>query len=146
MTRFDTTFNLPSLHKSSIGLDRMFEEISRQFENSPSTGYPPYNIIQHGDDEYEIAIAVAGFTMDQLSIVQENNLLRIEGIRSHDDEDAVVYLHKGIAGRTFKREFRLAEHVEVKEAKLDVGMLHIQLVRVIPEALQPKRIAIQSTQ
>lgn len=145
MTRFDTNFNLPSLHKASIGFDRMFEELGRQFENSPTGGYPPYNIVQRGEKDYEITIAVSGFNMEQLSIVQEKNVLKVEGQRSHEVDESEVYLYRGIAGRNFKREFTLADHVEVKEAKLELGMLHIFLERIIPEELQPKQIEIKST-
>lgn len=141
MTRFESAFNLPTLHKASVGFDRMFEELGRQFENSATNGYPPYNIIQLGDDEYEISMAVAGFSQDQLSIVHERNVLRIEGDRGQS-EDSRVYLHKGIAGRNFKREFTLADHLEVASAKLEFGMLVIRLVRNVPEELQPKKIEI----
>lgn len=144
MTRFDTTFELPALHKASVGFDSMFRELERQFGNSVKTSYPPYNIIQHDENHYEIMMAVSGFSMEQLSIVQEKNVLRIEGDHLLGEKNEnYVYLHKGIAERSFKREFALADHVEVKEAKLVNGMLHVDIVRVIPEELQPKYINIQ---
>ena len=147
--RYDTTFSLPTLHRDSIGFERMLNELTSQFNGSPSNGYPPYNIIRHDEDSYEIALAVAGFTMDQLSVTQEKNQLRIEGHRSadeHSEDEKTKYLYKGIAGRNFKREFTLAEHVEVREAKLELGMLHVFLVRVVPESLQPRQIQIQSSE
>ena len=140
MTRL-TTLDLPSFHRATIGFDRMFNELERQFANSTSQGYPPYNIVQINDDEYMISIAVAGFGMDNLDITKDKNILRIEGTSPKGDEN-VNYLHKGIGGRNFRREFTLADHVEVEGATLVLGMLNIHLKREVPEALQPKKIAI----
>ena len=141
MTRL-TTLDIPSLHRATIGFDRIFNELERQFENSPNkNGYPPYNIAQIDEDEYMISLAVAGFGMDNLSIEKDNKLLTIEGTAPKGDED-VDYLHKGIGGRNFRREFTLADHVEVKSAGLELGMLNIHLVREVPEELQPKKIKI----
>ena len=142
MTRL-TTLDLPSLHRATIGFDRMFEELDRTFTNSASQGYPPYNIVQVDEDNYRIEVAVAGFSMDDLDITHEKNNLRIEGTSPKGDEK-VNYLHKGIGGRNFRREFTLADHVVVEGATLDVGMLNIQLKRVVPEELQPKKIAISA--
>jgi molecular chaperone IbpA len=119
----------------------MFNELERQFANSQSQGYPPYNIAQINEDEFMISIAVAGFGMDNLEITKEQNILRIEGTSPKGDEK-VNYLHKGIGGRNFRREFTLADHVEVEGATLELGMLNIHLKREVPEALQPKKIAI----
>jgi molecular chaperone IbpA len=119
----------------------MFQELDRVFENSKSSGYPPYNIVQISDDEYMISIAVAGFTMDNLDITKDRNILRIEGSSPESDEE-VIYLHKGIGSRNFRREFTLADHVEVKSAELELGMLNIRLERNVPEEMQPKKIAI----
>lgn len=145
MTRFDTTFDLPTLHKASVGFDSMFRDLEKQFSNSMIKGYPPYNIIQHDEDNYEITMAVSGFTMDQLTITQEKNVLRVEGKAVEDtgSTPTYVYLHKGIAERSFKKEFALADHVEVKNATLMNGMLQILLYRRIPEEMQPKYIDIQ---
>ena len=140
MTRL-TTLDLPQFHRASIGFDRMFQELDRVFENSKSTGYPPYNIVQISDDKYMISIAVAGFTMDNLDITKDRNILRIEGSSPESDEE-VIYLHKGIGSRNFRREFTLADHVEVKSAELELGMLNIRLERNVPEEMQPKKIAI----
>jgi molecular chaperone IbpA len=142
MTRL-TTLDLPSFHRATIGFDRLFNELERNFANSQSQGYPPYNIAQVNDDEYMISVAVAGFGMDDLEIVKDKNVLRIEGTSPKGDE-AVTYLHKGIGGRNFRREFTLADHVEVEGATLELGMLNIHLKRYVPEALQPKKIAIQA--
>ena len=142
MTRL-TTLDLPSFHRSTVGFDRLFNELDRQFANSQSQGYPPYNIAQIDDDEYMISVAVAGFGMDNLDITHEKNILTVEGTSPKGDEN-VNYLHKGIAGRNFRREFTLADHVEVEGATLELGMLNIHLKRHVPEELQPKKIAISA--
>jgi molecular chaperone IbpA len=143
MTRL-TTLDLPSIHRHFVGFDNIFNEMDRMFENSTkSQGYPPYNIAQINDNEYMISLAVAGFGMDNLSIEKDNKVLKIEGTAPKGDED-VNYLHKGIGGRSFRREFTLAEHVEVKAAKLELGMLNIHLKREVPEELQPKKIEINA--
>ena len=137
-----TTLDLPHFHRATIGFDQMFNELERQFANSPNgNGYPPYNIAQINDDEYMISVAVAGFGMDNLSITKDGDTLKIEGTAPKGDDD-VNYLHKGIGGRSFRREFTLADHVNVKTANLELGMLNIHLVRELPEALKPKTIKI----
>jgi len=140
MTRL-TTLDLPALHRATIGFDRLFNEMEARFANSASTGYPPYNIVQVNDDEYMISLAVAGFGMDNLEITKDKNILRVEGTSPKGDED-VNYLHKGIGGRNFRREFTLADHVEVVNASLELGMLNIHLQREVPDELQPKKIEI----
>ena len=137
-----TTLDLPHFHRATIGFDQMFNELERQFANSPNgNGYPPYNIAQINEDEYMISLAVAGFGMDNLEIEKDGKMLRIEGTAPKGDEE-VNYLHKGIGGRNFRREFTLADHVEVESAGLELGMLNVHLKRNIPEELQPKKIKI----
>ena len=141
MTRL-TTLDLPNFHRATIGFDRIFEQMERQFANSPNgQGYPPYNIAQINEDEFMISLAVAGFGMDNLSIEKDGDQLKVEGTAPKGDEE-VNYLHKGIGGRNFRREFTLADHVEVENAQLELGMLNIHLKRNIPEELQPKKIKI----
>jgi molecular chaperone IbpA len=140
MTRL-TTLELPSIHRGTIGFDRLFNELDRQFANSQSQGYPPYNIAQINEDEFMITLAVAGFGMDNLDITKDGNILRVEGTSPKGGEN-VNYLHKGIGERNFRREFTLADHVEVENAGLEHGMLNIHLKREVPEELQPKKIAI----
>jgi molecular chaperone IbpA len=140
MTRL-TTLDLPSFHRATVGFDRLFNEMEHRFANSASQGYPPYNIAQLDDDEYMITLAVAGFGMDNLDITHEKNILRVEGTSPKGGDD-VNYLHKGIGERNFRREFTLADHVEVVSAGLEHGMLNIHLKREVPEELQPKKIAI----
>jgi len=141
MTRF-TTLNLPDFHRATIGFDRMFEDLNREFTNTKSQGYPPYNVIQENDDEYTISLAIAGFSMDDLDITLEKNVLTIEGTPPEVPEGK-NYLHKGIGNRNFRRQFTLAEHIEVEGAELENGMLHINLVRNVPEAQKPKKISIR---
>lgn len=137
-----TTLDLPHFHRATIGFDQMFTELERQFANSPNgSGYPPYNIAQINEDEYMISLAVAGFGMDNLEIEKDGKMLRIEGTAPKGD-DEVNYLHKGIGGRNFRREFTLADHVEVESAGLELGMLNVHLKRNVPEELQPKKIKI----
>ena len=140
MTRL-TTLDLPSIHRSFIGFDRLFDEMETRFANSQSQGYTPYNIAQINEDEYMISLAVAGFGMANLSIEKDKNILKIEGVTPKGGDD-VKYLHKGIGGRNFRREFTLADHVDVVNATLELGMLNIHLKREVPEELQPKKIAI----
>ena len=142
MTRI-TTLDLPSFQRATIGFDRIFNELERQFANSTSSGYPPYNIAQLTEDEYVISVAVAGFSMDNLEITHDNDVLSIEGTAPKGDEET-NYLHKGIAGRNFRRQFSLADHVKVERAHLDLGMLNVYLKREVPEELQPKKIEIES--
>ena len=141
MTRL-TTLDLPNFHRATIGFDRLFNEMERQFANSPNgNGYPPYNIAQVNEDEFMISVAVAGFGMDNLNITKDGDQLKIEGTAPKGD-DEVNYLHKGIGGRNFRREFTLADHVNVVDATLDLGMLNVHLKREVPEALKPKTIKI----
>ncbi len=143
MTRL-TTLDLSPLTRASIGFDRLFEQMDRQFANSANTGYPPYNIVQLNEDEYMITMAVAGFGLEDLTITKDANALTVEGTspRKPDDE-SVNYIHRGIASRSFKKQFTVAEYVEVEAASLELGMLNIHLKRVVPEEKQPKKIAIK---
>ena len=134
------TFDLTPFHRATVGFDRLFNEIDRQFANSANTGYPPYNISTTDENTYQIDLAVAGFRMDELNITVDKNDLIVEGIPAEAAE--ATYLHKGIANRGFTRTFRIAEHVEVESAKLEYGILSITLKRNIPDELQPKKIAI----
>ena len=142
MTRVTTLDIHPHFQRATIGFDRLFEQMERQFANSPNgQGYPPYNVAQLNEDEFMISLAVAGFGMDNLSIEKDGDQLKVEGTAPKGD-DEVNYLHKGIGGRNFRREFTLADHVDVEAANLELGMLYIHLKRNIPEELQPKKIKI----
>ena len=136
-------FDFTPLYRSSIGFDhlaRMLDEATT-FE-TPT--YPPYNIERVGEDEYLISVAIAGFTADDVNIEVKGGDLTITGKKNEKPEAKNDFLHQGIAGRNFQRTFQLADHVEVKSAELKAGLLQIWLKRVIPEALKPRTIAIQS--
>jgi molecular chaperone IbpA len=134
---------MPNLYRSTVGFQRLFDELGRLSNPSkPATGYPRYNIAQIDEDEYMISLAVAGFDMESLDITKNGNLLTIEGEAQKSDTE-VEYLHRGIAKRNFTREFTLADRVYVQNATLELGMLNIHLRHEVPEELQPQKIAIQ---
>lgn len=137
-----TTFDFSPLFRSTVGFDRLMRlmESSNQLADA-GNGYPPYNIEKTGDDRYRITLAVAGFGQDELAIVSQENSLVIEG-RKKDVESEGRFLYRGIAGRSFKRQFQVADHVKVVGATLDNGLLVVDLVREIPEAMKPRRIEI----
>jgi len=140
------TFDLPAIHKFGIGFDHLFDDLMRVNAQQSNNNYPPYDIVQINDDEYMISLAVAGFGHDNLSITKDNKFLIIEGRHSRetvDNEDSTAkYLHKGISERSFRREFQLADHVEISNAHLELGILSIHLKREVPEEAKPKTIAI----
>ena len=128
------------LFRSTVGFDRLFDML----ENSVRTDWPPYNIEKVGDNEYRIAMAIAGFGPDEVELTQHGAELTVIGQKSADDASA-QYLHRGMANRNFKQVFRLADHVKVADARLENGLLSVQLVREVPEELKPRRIAISSS-
>jgi len=139
-------FDIPALTKFGIGFDNVFDELMRVTAQQSTSNYPPYDIVQINDDEYRIGLAVAGFGPDNLSVTKDKNFLVIEGKHSGDagqDKDSTAkYLHKGISERSFRREFQLADHVEISNAHLELGILSIHLRREVPESAKPKSIAI----
>jgi molecular chaperone IbpA len=142
MTR-TMTLDFPQLTRSAVGFDRLFNEIERSFVNGQTANYPPYNLVEITEDEWMISVAVAGFGMDNLDITLDKNLLTVEGT-APKGEETTKYLHKGIGGRSFRRSFTLADHIEVADATLELGVLNIHLKRNVPEELQPKKIAIKT--
>jgi molecular chaperone IbpA len=144
MTQYKiSTLDLPSIQRYGIGFDQMFEELNRTFANSAQPqGYPPYNVVRHDDDNYEIQIAVAGFDKDEITVEVDQNQLNIKGKRADEDEAEITYLHRGLAARDFTRSFTLAEHIEVGEGRIKNGVLKVGLKRVIPESLKPRVLAI----
>lgn len=139
-----TTFDLSPLFRTSIGFDhlnRVLESAAR-FDEAAAT-YPPYNIEALDEDAYRIVIAVAGFKEGDINVSVENNTLTVSG-RLEGEDDKARFLHRGIAGRAFERRFQLADHIEVKAARLENGLLEIDLVREVPEALKPRTIAVES--
>jgi molecular chaperone IbpA len=140
-------FDFAPLYRSTVGFDRMFSMLD-QFEGVEDSGsnYPPYNIERTGENAYRISVAVAGFTDADLSIDTNENRLAIRGEKqANDGEKTRDVLYQGIAARTFERSFQLADHVEVKGASLENGLLHVDLVREIPEAMKPRSIPIVSS-
>lgn len=134
------TFDFSPLYRSSVGFDQLQSLLDSVSREADVPTYPPYNIERLGESDYRISMAVAGFAEADLSIEVKQNVLTISGKRT-EAEDA-TYLHQGIAGRSFERRFQLAEHVEVKGASLANGLLHVDLVRQVPEQLKPRQIAI----
>ena len=143
------SFDIPALHKFGIGFDNMFDDLMRVSTQQSTSNYPPYNIVQINDDEYMIAVAVAGFGHDNLSVTKDKKFLIIEGKHAAENvevaDPTAVYLHKGISERSFRREFQLADHVEISNAHLELGILSVHLKREVPEDAKPKSIAITYT-
>ncbi len=137
-----TTIDLAPLYRSSIGFDRFGSLLDTALSTEQgSASYPPYNIEVAGDNQYQITLALAGFVESDLDIQTEKSVLTIRGKKSSEDGDQ-QFLHQGIANRAFERKFNLADYIEVTGAKLENGLLTINLVKEIPEALKPKSIAI----
>ena len=144
-------FRIPSdtlnqLYRATVGFDRLFNEFETQMNSATnSQGYPPYNISKDGDDLYSITLAIAGFKKSEIDIELEDGNLLITGTIKADESgamDDIEYLHKGIAERNFVRSFKLAEYVEVKSAKLEDGLLKVELFRNVPDALKPQKIKV----
>jgi len=141
-----TSFDFSPLYRSAIGFDHLASLLD-SIDNSDrsATSYPPYNIELVKDDNYRITMAVAGFGEDDINVEVENNTLTVSSLRKEEEGDnSRNYLHRGIAERNFRRQFKLADHIEVTGANMANGLLHIDLVREIPEAMKPRQIAINS--
>lgn len=131
------TFDFAPLYRSTVGFDRLFDML----DSSIRPDWPPYDIEKLGEDSYRISMAVAGFSASEIELTQEGNALLVTGSKARDDEKR-QYLHQGIANRSFKQTFSLADHVKVDGASLENGLLAIDLVREVPEQLKPRRISI----
>jgi molecular chaperone IbpA len=138
-----TTFDLSPLFRSTVGFDRLIDMLDQVSRVEPMTNWPPYNIEKAGDDQYRITMAVAGFSPDEIELVQQENTLFVNG-QKHPEPEGVQVLHRGIATRAFKQTFNLADHVKVTGASLENGLLTVDLKREVPEALKPRRIEINS--
>ena len=139
-----SAFDFSPLCRSTVGFDRLFDMLDQTAQVEPMTNWPPYNIEKAGEDQYVITMAIAGFSPDEVEIMQKESLLTVTGQKKVMDERK-QYLHRGIATRTFKQSFNLADHVKVTGASLENGLLTIELKREVPEALKPRRIEIRST-
>lgn len=133
-------FDFSPLFRSTVGFDRLFDMMDSVPEQAPS--YPPYNIERADETHYRITLAVAGFADRDLDVNVRDGVLIVTGRHDGSEENAARYLYQGIAGRSFERRFQLAEYVEVRNAKLENGLLHIDLERVVPEEKKPRRIPI----
>ena len=138
-------FDLSPLYSTTIGFDRLFSRLAER--GDAETSYPPYNIEKTGDNAYRITIAAAGFDERELSIESRENALIVTGAKQQSEDEAKSqYLFRGIAARTFERRFQLADYVTVRGANLNNGLLHIELVRELPESAKPKKIKIGSAE
>ena len=139
-------FDLAPLYRATVGFDQIADLMDRVFASDlPQPTYPPYNIEKTAENGYRISIAVAGFAADDLTVEVRENALVVAARKADELEEARTYLHRGIATRAFERRFTLADHVRVTGATHADGMLHIDLVREIPEVLKPRRIQITSS-
>jgi molecular chaperone IbpA len=135
-------FDLAPLYRNTVGFDRLFSMLDQLVSVDAAPSYPPYNIERTGENAYRISVAVAGFTDSDLSIEVKENALTIRGEKKTAEERKAEVLYQGIAARTFERRFQLADGVQVTGAALENGLLHVDLVRQIPEAKKPKLIPI----
>ena len=138
ITRFDTQ----ALNRALIGFDQLFDNVERRFANQVQNNYPPYNVIKHDDNHFEIEVAVAGFDREDITVEVDQDQLVIRGKKT-PAETEVQYMHRGLAARDFERMFTLAEHIIVGDAELTNGILSVKLTREVPEALKPRLIAIK---
>ena len=141
MNRFDFT----PYRRTMVGFDRLFDMLENQARSSSGDNYPPFNIERRGEDAYRITLAVAGFKAADIDITAQQNLLIVQG-RKGDEHGDAKFLHVGIAQRGFERRFELADYVRVDAANLEDGLLAIDLVREVPEAMKPKKIAVNGGQ
>lgn len=140
-----TTFDFSPLFRTSVGFDRLASMLNSAHRPEQAGGYPPYNIVSRGENSYQITMAVAGFAEHELKLTSEMNQLTVTGEKSEEEEsEANHFLYRGIATRSFERRFNLADHVRVTGARLDNGLLHIDLERELPEVMKPRSIEILS--
>jgi len=140
-----TAYDFSPLYRSMIGVDRMANLIEAAMKSEGGETYPPYDIQKTGEDTYRIRPAAAGFSPEELELTAQPNLLIVAGRKqAEDDSDERTYLHRGIAGRNFERRFELADYVVVKSADFTNGLLSVDLVREVPEALRPRRVEIST--
>ncbi len=137
-----TAFSLAPLFRHSVGFDRFNDLFESAARNDSTSSYPPYNIEKHAEDQYRIVVAAAGFQEEDLDLQVEKGVLTITGNKRENGGEGMTFLHQGIAQRAFKLSFRLADHIEVKNAALANGLLNIDLLRLVPEEAKPKRIEI----
>lgn len=136
-----TNFDFTPYRRSTVGFDRLFDLLETGMRGDAGDGYPPFDIVRDGEDSYRITLAVAGFRPDEIEIVAQQNQLAVAGRRAENKNEG-EYLHRGIAARDFERRFQLADFVEVGNASFENGLLSVELKRVVPEAMKPRKIEI----
>ena len=137
-------FDLTPYRRSTVGFDRLFDMLEANARQSSADNYPPFNLERLDGDHYRITLAVAGFGRDDIEITAQQNLLQVKGRKDNAEGSASSFLHLGIANRSFERRFELADFVRVEDARLNDGLLVVDLVREVPEAMKPKTIAIKT--
>ena len=138
-----TAFDFAPFRRSTVGFDRLFDMLESNTAGQAQENYPPFDLIKKGDNDYSIQLAVAGFKPDEIDITAQQNVLIVSGRKSDEaDEKGTDFIYRGIANRSFERRFALADHIQVKGADLKDGLLLIDLVREIPEAMKPRKINI----
>ena len=138
-----SAFDFAPFRRSSVGFDRLFDMLENSSFGGPQENYPPFDLIKSGDNEYRIELAVAGFRPDEIDITAQQNVLVVSGRKAEESEEkGSSYVYRGIANRSFERRFALADHIQVRGADMKDGLLSIELVREIPEAMKPKKINI----
>src|SRR3569833_1548257 len=142
-----TAFDFAPFRRSTVGFDRLFDMLENSSLSQGQENYPPFDLIKEGDNEYRIELAVAGFKPDELDITAQQNVLIVSGRKKDEDEQkGNNYIYRGIATRSFERRFALADHIQVRGADMKDGLLAIELVREIPEAMKPKKIQVGGMQ
>ena len=138
-----SAFDFAPFRRSSVGFDRLFDMLENSNPGQAQENYPPFDLIKLGDNEYRIELAVAGFKPDEIDITAQQNVLIVSGKKTEDSENrGNDYIYRGIATRSFERRFALADHIQVRGADLKDGLLAVELVREIPEAMKPRKISI----
>jgi molecular chaperone IbpA len=140
LTRFDTS----ALNRALIGFDRLFDDVEKRLTNTVQPSYPPYNILKTSDNDYVIELAVTGFSRDEIQVDIDRDEITVKATGKEKGDTAMEYLHRGLAIRDFERKFTLAEFMEITSAKVTDGLLRIFITRVVPEALKPRSIQIES--
>ena len=142
-----SAFDFAPFRRSTVGFDRLFDMLESNNGAQAQENYPPFDLIKEGDNEYRIQLAVAGFKPDEIDITAQQNVLVVSGSKTDDaEEKGPDFIYRGIANRSFERRFALADHIQVKGADLKDGMLLIDLIREIPEAMKPRKINIGGSQ
>ena len=142
-----STFDFAPYRRSTVGFDRLFDMLENSSFGNGGENYPPFDLIKTGENDYRIELAVAGFRSDEIDITAQQNVLIVSGAKKEESESkSADYIYRGIANRSFERRFALADHIQVRGADMKDGMLQIELVREIPEAMRPRKISVGGTQ